>query len=134
MTNSNELISLIKWDSNGLVTCVAQDAEDHSILMVAYMNEVSLKKTLEEGKVCYFSRSRNKLWLKGEESGNFQILKEIAVDCDGDCLLVWVTQVGKAACHTGMRSCFYRKLDSNGKLKVVGEKIFDPEKVYRAKK
>lgn len=133
MINHNEILSKVKWDAQGLVPCVAQDAKDHTILMVAYMNQESLKITLLEGKICYFSRSRNKLWRKGEESGNVQVLKNISIDCDGDCILIQVDQIGGAACHTGMRSCFYRKLDKDGKLIVIGEKIFDPEKIYKTK-
>lgn len=94
----------------GLVPAIAQDYKTGEVLMVAYMNEEAFKKTLETGKVHYFSRSRNKLWLKGEESGHFQILKEMYIDCDEDTLLLKIEQVGGTACHTGNRSCFYRKI------------------------
>ncbi len=121
----------VKWDSNGLIPCVVQDAKDHAVLMVAYMNRVSLEKTLTEGKACFWSRSRGKLWLKGEESGNFQAVKKISIDCDLDCLVIQVDQIGGAACHTGMRSCFYRSVNAeDGNLKEEGERIFDPHKVY----
>src|SRR3989344_4681223 len=133
MNDLDQFLSSIKWDSNGLVACVAQDYKDNAILMVAYMNRESLQRTIEGGRVCYWSRSRKSFWLKGEESGNFQILKEIYVDCDQDCLLAKVEQIGDAACHTGMRSCFYRRVQNNGKLEAVGKKVFDPEKVYKKK-
>jgi len=94
----------------GLVPVIAQDYQTGEVLMLAYMNEEAFNKTLETGKVHYFSRSRNKLWLKGEQSGHFQILKEMFIDCDEDAILVKIEQVGGIACHTGNRSCFYRKL------------------------
>lgn len=121
----------IKWGSDGLIPCVVQDAEDQAVLMVAYMNRISLEKTLKERKACFWSRSRGKLWLKGEESGNFQAVKKVSIDCDGDCLLIQVKQVGDAACHTGMRSCFYRKVSDKGALAVEGKRVFDPKKVYK---
>ncbi|OGR56004.1 MAG: phosphoribosyl-AMP cyclohydrolase [Elusimicrobia bacterium RIFCSPLOWO2_02_FULL_39_32] len=121
----------LKFDSSGLIPCVVQDAKDRTVLMVAYMNQDSLQRTLQEKKACYWSRSRQKFWLKGEESGNFQIVKELAIDCDGDCILIFVEQIGGAACHTGMRSCFYRKVSAKGNLTIHGKKIFDPKKVYK---
>ncbi len=124
-------LDMVKWDSDGLVTCVAQDFKDGTVLMVAYMNRESLERTLNEGKLCYWSRSRKKFWLKGEESGNFQVLKELAVDCDGDCLVAKVEQIGGAACHTGMRSCFYRIVGKDGSLTESGKRIFDPAQVYK---
>lgn len=128
-------LELVKWDSNGLIPCVVQDAKDQAVLMVAYMNRVSLEKTLTEGKACFWSRSRGKLWLKGEESGNFQVVKKISIDCDLDCLVIQVDQIGGAACHTGMRSCFYRSVSAeDGNLKEEGERLFDPSKVYHSKK
>lgn len=114
---------------NGLVPAIVQDFQSNKVLMLAFMNEESWKKTLETGKAVYFSRTRNKLWLKGEESGNFQEVKEILVDCDNDTVLLKVNQIGKAACHTGFESCFYRKLE-NGKFKTLGERIFNPEEKY----
>jgi phosphoribosyl-AMP cyclohydrolase len=100
--------------------------------MLAYMNEEAWDRTLETGKVHYFSRSRNKIWLKGESSGHVQLVKEIYFDCDMDTLLIKVEQLGGAACHKGYRSCFYRRLEGEN-LKVVGQKIFDPEVVYGKK-
>jgi phosphoribosyl-AMP cyclohydrolase len=115
---------------NGLVTAIAQDATTGEILMVANMNEESLAQTLELGEAVYWSRSRQKLWHKGEESGNVQIVKEIFLDCDGDAVLMKIDQIGDAACHTGKRSCFFRKLE-NGSLTDVGIQVFDPKEVYK---
>ncbi|MFQ5672021.1 MAG: phosphoribosyl-AMP cyclohydrolase [Nitrospinales bacterium] len=115
--------------SGGLVPAIVQDAETGKVLMLAYMNQGAWEKTLETGKACFFSRSRNKFWMKGEESGNVQIVKEVFIDCDEDTVLLKVQQVGNAACHKGYVSCFFRKLD--GELKIVEKKIFDPEKVYK---
>ena len=104
----------IKFDDNGLIPAIAQDWETGEILMCAYMNAESLAKTVETGKATYFSRSRQSLWLKGETSGHFQIIKDILVDCDGDTLVLKVEQEGPA-CHTGNRTCFYRKIQG-GKI------------------
>ena len=114
----------------GLMPVIRQDYKTGKVLMLAYMNEEAWKKTLETGRVWYYSRSRNKLWMKGEESGNIQEVKEILIDCDNDSVLIKINQVGKAACHTGYESCFYRKIDKD-KIKIVDKKIFDPEKVYK---
>jgi len=114
---------------NGLIPAIVQDWKTGEVLMVAYMNDESWAKTRETGKVCFWSRSRRKLWLKGETSGNFQIVKEIYLDCDNDALLLKVEQIGGAACHTGHRSCFYRRV-ANGRLETVGERVFDPKEVY----
>lgn len=115
---------------NGLVTAIAQDATTGEILMVANMNEASLEKTLELGEAVYWSRSRSKLWHKGEESGNVQKVKSLYFDCDGDAILMKVEQIGGAACHTGKRSCFFRQI-ADGTVKDVGVQVFDPEEVYR---
>jgi phosphoribosyl-AMP cyclohydrolase len=114
---------------SGLVTAIVQDDESDEILMVAHMNRESFQKTVETGQAVYWSRSRGKLWHKGEESGNIQHVRSIHIDCDGDAVLLRVEQVGSAACHTGKRSCFFRKLDGRDWLDV-GVQIFDPEKVY----
>jgi len=103
------VIDELKFDANGLIPAIAQDSKTKEVLMIAYMNRESLEKTLKEGKACYWSRSRKKLWTKGETSGNFQKVKEIYYDCDMDALLLIVDQTGPA-CHTGNKSCFYRKL------------------------
>jgi phosphoribosyl-AMP cyclohydrolase len=104
-----ELIKTFKYDSNGLIPAVAQDAKTKEILMLAYMNKESLERTIKEGKACYWSRSRQKFWVKGETSGHFQTIKEILYDCDMDALVLLIDQEGPA-CHTGNRSCFFRKL------------------------
>jgi len=115
--------------SGGLVTAIAQDATSGEVLMVAYMNEESMRRTLETGEVVYWSRSRKKLWHKGEESGNVQKLKSLRVDCDGDAVLLQVEQMGGAACHTGKRSCFFREVEDGGVVDV-GVQVFDPDEVY----
>jgi len=122
--------SLVDFEkSGGLVTAIAQDATSGEILMVANMNREAFARTLELGQVVYWSRSRNQLWHKGEESGNVQQVKEILIDCDGDALLIKVDQVGGAACHTGTRSCFFRRI-SDGAVEDIGVQVFDPAEVY----
>lgn len=118
--------------AGGLIPAIAQDAETGEVLMMAYMNEESYQETLRTGRAVYFSRSRNKLWRKGEESGNVQEIKGIYLDCDCDTILIKVRQIGDAACHTGYRSCFYRKVTDNG-LITVGQRVFDPSEVYKQK-
>jgi phosphoribosyl-AMP cyclohydrolase len=113
----------------GLVPVIVQDVENAKVLMLGYMNELALEKTIETGKVTYWSRSRKKLWVKGETSGHFQEVREIFVDCDLDTLLIKVRQIG-ATCHEGYRSCFYRKIEEQ-ELKVIDQKIVDPKEVYR---
>jgi phosphoribosyl-AMP cyclohydrolase len=113
----------------GFVTAIAVDDVRGDVLMVASMNEEALRRTLETGEVHYWSRSRGKLWHKGEESGNVQRVAAIYVDCDGDTLVVRVEQRGGAACHTGKRSCFFRRLE-DGRWIDVGEQVFDPDQVY----
>lgn len=113
----------------GLVTAIAQDADSGEILMVAYMNEASFRRTLELGEAVYWSTSREELWHKGQQSGNVQLVKELRVDCDGDAVLLKVEQRGGAACHTGRRSCFYRRREGEG-WQVEGEPVFDPAEVY----
>ena len=114
----------------GLVTAIAVDDERGDLLMVAHMNEESLRKTLETGEVHYWSRARGRLWRKGEESGFTQRVCSVWIDCDGDVVVLRVEQRGGAACHTGRRSCFFRRLDGEG-WSVVGERVFDPDVVYR---
>lgn len=122
------------FEENALIPVIAQDHQSGDVLMLAYMNKDAYDETLKNRRVCYWSRSRSKLWRKGEESGNVQHLKEIFYDCDADTLLVKVEQVGDAACHEGYRSCFFRKIDpSNGETTVVGDRIFDPAEVYGKK-
>ena len=117
-----------KVGDQNLVIAIAQDYKTSEVLMVAYMNPEALKKTIETKKAHYWSTSRQKLWLKGESSGNFQHVEEILVDCDEDAVLIKVSQKG-GACHEGYESCFFRKLVDN-KLEVVGNKVFDPDEVY----
>jgi phosphoribosyl-AMP cyclohydrolase len=123
-----------KFDASGLVTCVATDAASGEVLMVAHMNEDALRKTIASGEAWYFSRSRNALWRKGETSGQTQRVVEIRVDCDQDAVWIKVEQVG-AACHTGRKSCFYRKVElASGAARLAfvdGKRLFDPDKVYR---
>lgn len=114
--------------ANGLVPVIAQDASTGEVLMLAYANEEAVRLTRETGYAHYYSRSRKKLWKKGEESGHFQKVRRILTDCDEDALIYVVEQAG-AACHTGYRSCFYRTIDGE----IIGEKVFDPEKVYANK-
>jgi phosphoribosyl-AMP cyclohydrolase len=116
--------------SGGLVPVIVQDHRTGDVLMVAYMNEEAWEKTQETGKAHYYSRSRKGLWLKGEESGNFQVVKDAFIDCDSDTILLQIEQIGGAACHEGYRSCFFRKRDGEG-WSVVGERVFDPKNVYK---
>ena len=116
--------------SGGLIPVIAQDSDTNEVLMVAYMNRDAWLKTLETGKATYWSRSRNELWLKGETSGNYQIVKDILIDCDRDAVVIKITQMGGAACHTGHRSCFYRRL-TKGEVEVIGRPLFDPKDVYK---
>jgi phosphoribosyl-AMP cyclohydrolase len=114
-----------------LIPVIAQDAATGDVLMMAWMNEDAWHETLKTGRVCYWSRSRKKLWRKGEESGNVQEVKEIYFDCDADTLLIKLHQIGGAACHEGYRSCFFRKIDpATGEIETVGERVFDPKAVY----
>ncbi len=124
------MIELDFSKGDGLLPAIAQDYRTGEVLMLAYINKQSWEETLKTGNATYWSRSRNKLWKKGEESGNVQKIKEIFVDCDNDTVLFKVDQIGSAACHTGYRSCFYRSIKDD-KIETVGEKIFDPEKKYK---
>jgi phosphoribosyl-AMP cyclohydrolase len=117
----------------GLVTAVAQDVDTGEVLMVAYMNREAWEKTLATGTACYFSTSRQQLWLKGETSGNVQEVKEVRVDCDADAVLLKVHQRGGAACHEGYKSCFFRTADRSG-WRVVAERVVDPKTLYAPKK
>jgi len=117
--------------ADGLLPAIVQDHGSGKVLMLAYINRASWEKTLETGEAHYWSRSRQELWHKGGTSGNVQKIKEIFADCDDDTVLFKVEQVGGAACHTGYETCFHKKVDRDGNASVVGEKIFDPEKVYK---
>ncbi len=114
----------------GILPAIAQDADTGEVLMLAYMNAESYAETLATGRAVYFSRSRNKLWRKCEESGHVQLVREIFLDCDLDTILLKVEQVGGAACHEGYKSCFFRKATPDG-LQTVGRRVFDPAKVYQ---
>ena len=124
------MIELDFKKSGGLIPAIAQDWKTGEVLMLAYINEESWKETLKTGHGVYWSRSRSKLWHKGEESGNVQIVKEILVDCDADTVIFKVEQVGGAACHEGYHTCFFRRV-AGDELEVVGERVFDPRKVYK---
>jgi phosphoribosyl-AMP cyclohydrolase len=109
------MLPALKYDDRGLIPAIVQDVKNSEVLMMAYMNEASLEKTLETGKTCFWSRSRQQFWTKGETSGNVQLVNEILYDCDADTLLIKVEQVGKGACHTGNRTCFYRKIGKDSR-------------------
>lgn len=117
-------------NSEQLLPAVVQDYQTNEILMLAYINREAWEKTLETGKAHYWSRSRGKLWLKGESSGHEQLIREILVDCDEDTVIYRVEQKGGAACHKGYRSCFFRRVEGDG-LVVNGERVFDPAEVYK---
>lgn len=121
----------LKFDEKGLIPVIAQDAADGAVLMVAYMNKESLRLTIETGVATYWSRSRQKLWKKGETSGNVQRVKAIYKDCDADVLLMKIDQIGSAACHTGQRSCFFTQWDGKTGWKVISEPVVDPNKLYK---
>ena len=123
------LLDAATFNSDGLVAAIAQDDVTGDVLMLAYMNRDTLRQTLETGVMTYWSRSRQKVWVKGETSGNTQRVKSAHVDCDGDALLFRIEQVGDAACHTGHRSCFYRQVE-DGTLLVVDDPVFDASSVY----
>ncbi|MBA0916919.1 MAG: phosphoribosyl-AMP cyclohydrolase [Nitrosospira sp.] len=123
-------LNKVKWSDDGLVTVVAQEADTGQVLMVAWMNREALRLTAETGEAVYWSRSRKKLWHKGEESGNVQKIREIRMDCDGDVLLLKVQQAGGIACHTGRRSCFYNHL-KNDRWVVTEPVIKNPEEIYK---
>ncbi len=125
----DEVISYIKFDDRGLVPAIAQQFDSGEVLMLAWMNADSVSETLDTGRVCYWSRSRQSLWRKGEISGQTQSLKEMIVDCDGDTLLLKVDQIG-VACHTGRRTCFFSAV-RNGSLTTIAEQLVDPSDLYR---
>jgi len=130
---SNDFLNEIKWNKDGLIAAIAQDHVSHKILMLAWMNEESVLLSLEENRAIYWSRSRDRLWRKGEESGNVQHLKGLYLDCDGDSLILSVEQIGGVACHTGRESCFYRKYNNDPKQpewEVVEDVLKDPKALY----
>ncbi|MCP4178495.1 MAG: phosphoribosyl-AMP cyclohydrolase [bacterium] len=116
---------------DGLIPAIAQDWQTNEVLMLAYINEEAWNESLKTGNATYWSRSRNKLWKKGESSGNVQLIKEIYFDCDEDTVIFKIDQIGGAACHVGYKSCFYRKLDrTTNEIEVIGKPVFDPSEVY----
>lgn len=124
-----------KFGPDGLIPCITADATSNEVLMFAFMNAEALAQTIKTGRATYWSRSRNKLWIKGEESGHVQNVRELRVDCDQDVVLLKVKNVGGAACHNGYRSCFYRRLadPQTLRLELTDERVFDPAKVYKKK-
>ena len=125
-----DILNELKFDKTDLIPAIIQDDENNEVLMMAFMNRQALQKTIESGRVCFWSRSRQEYWIKGETSGHTQTVKSIGFDCDGDALLIKVEQKG-GACHTGYRSCFFREVSSDGNSSyIVGEKVFDSDKVY----
>lgn len=129
MASADPLIDQVHFDEQGLCPVIVQEEQTGEVLMLAYMNETALRETVDTGFMTYWSRSRQQLWRKGEQSGNRQNVQSVRIDCDGDTLLFVVQQEGGAACHTGHRSCFYRQLEDDG-LVNVGEQLFDPDEVY----
>src|SRR5713226_3219682 len=119
--------------AGGLVAAIAQDDRTGEVLMIAWMNREAFEETVRTGRAVYYSRSRGKLWRKGEESGHVQEVREIFIDCDADTILLKVHQIGGAACHEGYQSCFFRRVESDG-LKIVAERVFDPARVYSTPK
>lgn len=124
----DEVLAGLPYNADGLVPAIAQQHDTGEVLMMAWMNAESLRETLDKGRVCYWSRSRQKLWRKGESSGQVQILKEMRFDCDGDTILLLVDQTGPA-CHTGRRSCFYNAVRGD-RVEVVADPVIDPETLY----
>jgi phosphoribosyl-AMP cyclohydrolase len=124
-------IDQLKFNGDGLIPAIVQDHASKRVLMMAWMNRASLEKTIETGRACYWSRSRRELWVKGESSGHFQIVRDLALDCDGDTLLLQVEQTGMA-CHEGYQSCFFRSVNGpDGSIRVTEPRLEDPETIYR---
>lgn len=126
----DKIFELIKFDDNGLVPAIIQDYKSKAVLTLCYMNKDALEKTLEEGKVYVFRRSKGRIMLKGETSGCVQTVKSLAIDCEGNSLLFGVAQK-RAACHAGYFTCYFRLLKKDGAFKVIGKRVFDPSKVYK---
>lgn len=130
MSAGAKWLNKVKWDEHGLVPVIAQEVGSNEVLMFAWMNREALAKTVEIGEAVYWSRSRKKLWHKGEESGHMQKVHDIRLDCDEDVILLKVEQTGGIACHTGRHSCFFQKLE-NGEWRAVEPVLKDPEKIYK---
>jgi len=131
VTNTTQWLDEINWTPDGLVPVIAQESKSGEVLMFAWMNRESLRLTVETGHAVYWSRSRKRLWHKGEESGNQQIVHSIRIDCDEDVLLVTVERSGGIDCHTGRHSCFYRELDDGYKWKTIAQVLKDPKDIYK---
>jgi phosphoribosyl-AMP cyclohydrolase len=129
LTGGGNVIEIDFKKGDGLIPVIIQDASTHKVLMLGYMNQEAWEKTIKTGRASFWSRSRKKIWVKGETSKHFQEVKEIYLDCDGDTLLLKVDQIGGAACHMGFRSCFHQRYEER-KWKVSGKRIFDPKEVY----
>ena len=125
-----DLLERVSFNKEGLLPVIVQDINGGEVLMMAWMDKEALRKTIISGKAYFWSRSRKKLWLKGESSGHYQLVREMWIDCDEDTLLIKVEQI-KAACHKGYKSCFFRKINKEGKIELIGEKVFEPGKVYK---
>ena len=124
----NDTLDTLKYNADGLIPAIAQQHDTHEVLMMAWMNRESIEETLQTGRVCYWSRSRNKFWRKGESSGQMQVLKELRIDCDADTILLLVDQTGPA-CHTGRRSCFYHKVEGDQVI-IDRDVLIDPQTLY----
>jgi phosphoribosyl-AMP cyclohydrolase len=127
-----KILDTMKFDADGLLPAIVQDSETGEVLMLAYMNREALERTVSSGKTHFYSRSRNKLWCKGETSGHVQIVEDVRTDCDADTILVKVRQEG-AACHEGYKSCFFRTTEDGSEWEITDEKLFDPDEVYGKK-
>ena len=132
MTSKQDVLEQVQWNDDGLVPAIAQDASSGRVLMLAWMNRESLLETLRRGQAVYWSRSRQRLWHKGEQSGNVQNIVELRLDCDADTLLLSVEQVGGIACHTGRESCLYRRHDETQGWVVVDPQLVNPDDLYRS--
>ncbi|HMV16877.1 MAG TPA: phosphoribosyl-AMP cyclohydrolase [Zoogloea sp.] len=128
---SEAWLDAVAWDAQGLVPAIAQDAESGEVLMFAWMNRDALARTVATGEAVYFSRSRGRLWHKGEESGHIQKVRELRIDCDNDVVLLKIEQIGGMACHTGRRSCFFQKYFADGRWQAVDPVLKDPKDIYK---
>ena len=131
MSQDSAWLDELTWDKDGLIPAIAQDAETNDVLMFAWMNRDALARTVETGEAVYFSRSRGRLWHKGEESGHTQKIREIRIDCDNDVVLLKIEQIGGIACHTGRRSCFFQKYLADGRWEAVDPVLKDPKDIYK---
>ena len=131
MSHDAAWLDELAWDKDGLIPAIAQDAETNDVLMFAWMNRDALARTVETGEAIYFSRSRGRLWHKGEESGHTQKIREIRIDCDNDVVLLKIEQIGGIACHTGRRSCFFQKYLADGRWEAVDPVLKDPKDIYK---